>query len=71
MADMVMHDLNLTSHVAQHVGFIIDGRIAAAGLPADVMTADRLGQAYGCLVALNKAPDQGTWFLPHGCSMHA
>lgn len=66
---MVMHDLNLTAHVAQKVGFVIEGRIAAAGSADQVITAARLGEAYDCTVALNTAPPFGPWFLPQCASL--
>ncbi len=65
---MVMHDLNLTAHVADAVAFLIDGRVAAAGPPSEVITADLLGRAYGCTVAMNTAPAAGPWFLPQCCA---
>lgn len=66
---MVMHDLNLTASVADHIGFVIDGQIAAAGPPETVITAALLGRAFGCNVALNTAPAFGPWFLPQGCTL--
>lgn len=65
---MVMHDLNLTAGVAQHVAFVMQGQIAAAGPADQVFTALRLGQAYDCTVALNTAPPSGPWLLPQCCS---
>ncbi len=65
---MVMHDLNLTAKAADHVGFVVNGRVAAAGPPAAVITAARLGQAYGCTVALNTAPASGPWYVPQCCA---
>jgi iron complex transport system ATP-binding protein len=66
---MVMHDLNLTASVANHVGFVIDGRIAAAGPPSQVLTSAILKRAYGCTVNLNTAPKFGPWFVPQSCSL--
>ena len=68
---MVMHDLNLTAHVAQHIAFVIDGQISAAGSAPHVMTARRLGLAYGCVVGINETPTEGPWFLPQCCKVGA
>lgn len=64
---MVMHDLNLTIRAARHIGFVIDGRIAAAGPTAEVLTENLLSHAYGCAVRVNIAPPAGPWFLPQSC----
>lgn len=66
---MVMHDLNLTIHTAQHIGFLIDGRLDVAGSADQVMTSDLLGQAFGCTVMMNTAPKSGPWFLPQSCCL--
>jgi iron complex transport system ATP-binding protein len=67
---MVMHDLNLIAQVAQSIGFVIDGRLAALGTADQVITAARLGQAYDCTAALNTTPLTGPWFLPQCCSLN-
>ena len=64
---MVMHDLNLTIRTADHIVFVIDGKIAKAGLAEEVITAELLGRAYGCSVEMNTAPPSGPWFLPQSC----
>lgn len=66
---MVMHDLNLTARYADVLAFLDQGRIAALGAPAAVITAARLERAYGCRVALNTAPAEGPWFLPQCCDL--
>ena len=66
---MVMHDLNLTMSTAQHMAFLIDGHIMAAGPAEQVITPDLLKRAYGCAVPLNTAPQSGPWFLPQSCVM--
>ena len=40
------------------------GRVAAAGRPAEVMTAPLLSRAYRCELCLNTAPREGVWLLP-------
>ena len=66
---VVMHDLNLTAMHAQRIVLMEAGRIAAAGPPAEVMTAPLLSRAYRCQLCLNTAPDQGIWLLPHAASL--
>ena len=49
---MVLHELNLAARYADHLVVVDRGRIAAAGEPADVMTAETVGAAFGldCVV---------------------
>lgn len=65
---MVMHDLNLSAMVADRMVFLIDGRLAADGPPDQVMQEPLLQRAYGCPVALNRAPVAGPWLLPQACA---
>ena len=44
----VMHDLNLTSIMADKVVVLKDGRIAATGAPCEVMTEEILSDVYNC-----------------------
>ncbi|MCL3883380.1 heme ABC transporter ATP-binding protein [Marivita sp. GX14005] len=65
----VMHDLNLTAMFADAVRMVHDGRIIAAGAPAEVLTDAILSRAYGCALRVNRAPaGQATWLLPHMAS---
>ncbi|HEY6801358.1 MAG TPA: ABC transporter ATP-binding protein, partial [Agromyces sp.] len=50
---MVLHELNLAARYADHLVVIDDGRIAAAGEPAEVMTVATIGSAFAldCMVA--------------------
>jgi iron complex transport system ATP-binding protein len=62
----VMHDLNLTAIAAASVALMAGGRLVAQGAPAAVLTDARLGQAYGCTLRVNRAPDPpATFVLPH------
>jgi iron complex transport system ATP-binding protein len=63
----VMHDLNLSAMFADRMVFVINGRIAADGPPAQVMQAPLLEQAYGCRITLNDVPASGPWLLPQSC----
>ncbi|MEM9576552.1 MAG: heme ABC transporter ATP-binding protein [Pseudomonadota bacterium] len=62
----VMHDLNLTAMFADQVTVLSDGKTAASGPPAEVITDDVLSRAYGCTLRVGHAPPPGTPFLlPH------
>lgn len=63
----IMHDLNLSAMFADRMAFLVDGRLAALGPPAEVMTEPLLERAYGCAVALDRVPSSGPWLLPQNC----
>ena len=65
----VMHDLNLTAMHAEAMVLMEAGRIAAAGRPAEVMTAPILSRAYRCQLCINTAPAKGVWLLPQAASL--
>lgn len=44
---MVLHDLNLAARYADHLVAMCDGRIVAAGDPADVLTEDTVHEVFG------------------------
>ena len=50
---MVLHELNLAARYADHLVVVDGGRIAAAGTPAEVLTAETVGGAFGldCVIA--------------------
>lgn len=60
----VMHDLNLTAMTADHVVLLADGRLLAAGPPAQVLTDHHLSRAYRCAIRTNRAPMSGPFLLP-------
>ncbi len=60
----VMHDLNLTAMTADHVVLLAEGRLLAAGPPAEVMTDRLLSRAYGCAIRTNRTPASGPYLLP-------
>lgn len=64
----IMHDLNLSAMFADSMAFLVDGKVAAHGSPAQVMTTPLLERAYGCRITLNSAPSCGPWLLPQACS---
>jgi iron complex transport system ATP-binding protein len=43
----VVHDLNLAARFADHILIIDGGRLAAAGPPGEVLTADRIRETFG------------------------
>jgi iron complex transport system ATP-binding protein len=60
----VMHDLNLTAMSADHVILLAEGRLLAAGPPAEVMTDRLLSQAYRCGIRTGRTPAKGPFILP-------
>ncbi|MFQ1701409.1 heme ABC transporter ATP-binding protein [Loktanella agnita] len=59
----VMHDLNLTSMIADQVAMIAKGRIIKAGAPHDILIDNILSQAYGCHLKTNHVPESCRGFL--------
>jgi ferric hydroxamate transport system ATP-binding protein len=47
---VVLHDLDQAAAIADEVLLLEDGRVTAAGTPADVLTAENLTRAYGIRV---------------------
>lgn len=64
----IMHDLNLSAMFADRMVFLVGGRIAADGPPAQVMLPHLLSAAYGCRAEPNRVPPQGPWLLPQTCA---
>lgn len=60
----VLHDLNLTSMVADRVLLLAEGRLLADGPPEQVLTDDLLSRAYRCPIRTNRSPANGRWLLP-------
>jgi iron-chelate-transporting ATPase len=56
---VVLHDLNQAAAVADHVVLLHDGRVRAAGGPADVLTADHLSEVYGLPIDAARDPASG------------
>ncbi|MFR9721803.1 ABC transporter ATP-binding protein [Streptomyces sp. MS19] len=56
---LVLHDLDQAAAVADDVVLLVEGRVAAAGPPAEVMTASLLSAAYGIDVDVHHDPVSG------------
>lgn len=62
----VMHDLNLTAMMADHVAIMQNGSILASGRVEDVLQDDILSAAYGCHLRVGQTPPGGAslYILP-------
>lgn len=60
---MALHDLNLAARYADRVAVLRQGRLAAYGLPADVLTERRIQEVWGVRVRV-LADRQRLWILP-------
>jgi heme transport system ATP-binding protein len=56
---LVLHDLGLAAAYADTVVVLSAGRVAAAGPPADVLTADVLTEVYRCPIEVFRHPRTG------------
>ncbi len=56
---VVLHDLNQAAAVADRVVLMAQGRVHAAGEPADVLTDEHLTDVYGIAVLTTLDPDTG------------
>jgi iron complex transport system ATP-binding protein len=57
---MVLHDLNLAARYADHVVALKDGRVVAAGAPAEVVTERVVGEVFGLGCRVVPDPVSGT-----------
>ena len=58
-AIVITHDLNLAAEFADEVIMLKDGRIAAKGTPAEVLTAENVSDVFGVNVLLDANPASG------------
>ena len=56
---VVLHDLSLSAAYADRVAILDKGQLAAAGHPAEVLTAQRVRDIYGIQVRIIQDPDTG------------
>ncbi len=54
---VVLHDLNLASSFSDRVLLLVDGRILAAGSPEEVISLEKLREAYGSNIMVLSRPD--------------
>ena len=67
---MAVHDLNAAGLYADRVALLVNGRLQALGIPAEVITTANLEQAYQVPVSVIPHPDYGTpLVLPDGRRM--
>jgi len=70
----VSHDINVIAHRARRLVLLHDGRVAADGAPADVLTARRLAEVYSTRLRLVPDPETGIPFVfpasPHRSRDH-
>ena len=59
-----MHDLTLVGQFAEHLLLIDDGRVAAAGAPAAVLTEELLAAHYDARVRVVADPELGVLVVP-------
>lgn len=68
---MVVHDLNHASRFAHHMVAIAEGKIAAEGSPAEVMTPDILRQVFAIEADIVPDPRTGVPLcIPYGLRPH-
>ncbi len=56
---VVLHDLNHTALVADHVVLLHGGRVRAAGAPSEVLTGEHLSEVYGLSIHTTHDPATG------------
>ncbi|MFF5447923.1 ABC transporter ATP-binding protein [Streptomyces sp. NPDC012888] len=56
---LVLHDLNLAASFCDRLYVLADGRVAAAGTPAEVLTEGLLGEVYGVRTRIGTHPTTG------------
>jgi iron complex transport system ATP-binding protein len=62
----ILHDLNLAAMSADRIVVLDQGRVAAAGTPAETVTDELLARVFKCAVTVSRAPPPGVPFvLPH------
>ena len=55
----VLHDLNLAAEYCQRLLVLNEGRVAALGTPAEVLTAEMISTVYGTKVLIERNPLSG------------
>lgn len=60
----VMHDLNLTTMIADKLLLLQSGRLIAQGRADEIIADGPLSMAFGCQLRVNTIPAQDPWILP-------
>ncbi|MDW0116070.1 ABC transporter ATP-binding protein [Sporosarcina thermotolerans] len=63
---MVLHDINQAIQFSDTIIAMKDGKIAAKGAPADVITADAINEIYGVQVVVKHDEQAGMYIVPVG-----
>ncbi len=58
-AVVITHDLNLAAEFADEILLLKDGRIAAKGVPTEVLIAENINHVFGVKVLLDRSPASG------------
>lgn len=61
---VVTHDLGLAARYADVVALLVSGRLVGCGVPAEVMRAEALTEAYGTPLSVTSLPDGGMVVVP-------
>jgi iron complex transport system ATP-binding protein len=56
----VLHDLNQAARYATHLIVLCDGRVAASGPPAEIVTAELVERVFGLACRVIEDPETGT-----------
>ncbi|MHB2264937.1 heme ABC transporter ATP-binding protein [Aliihoeflea sp. PC F10.4] len=59
----VLHDLNLTAMFADEVTMLHEGRVAACGSPAAILTDATIERVFDCRLRVSRTPQPGTPFV--------
>ena len=54
---LVSHDLDLAARLSHRLVLLVDGRVARAGMPDEVLVPDALEAAFGCRVIVERVGD--------------
>jgi ABC-type cobalamin/Fe3+-siderophores transport system ATPase subunit len=60
----VVHDLAAAARWADRVVLLASGRVRAAGTPAEVLTAELLGEVFGVPIRVGVDPEGDRYFIP-------
>ena len=73
-AIMALHDLNLAAAFCDHILLLQDGRLVAAGTPAEVLVPEIIGEVYGVECDIIAHPRDGhpviVFSAPRGAALH-